>query len=378
MEVTEEKFKKLSAQILSTSSQDDSWLSVLQELSEIAGGARTFLFSQDLFDNRALRQHWVGCSDDFVQSWKDYYSGINPWANGAKDVTVGTVLRESQYYPEDQLLKTEFYNDWIKPQENIKHGSAVVAYNNGRVMWLIGGLIRARDTDRYHEPFHRLLTLLAPQIQHVITTNETLNAISFERDVFSKKNIKANSAIFVINEKRKIVYANAAAETLLKSSDAIVADEKGRLHLLDFSAMRNFETAMQQIKEQNIYSFTMRKTQGTDQKLDFTLFRSQVSGSNTGLFGWGDHFAEPGILVTISEQADETVAIQNIKNQFCLTNAEASVTYSIYKGITINEYAKSHSLSIHTVRNQVKAALSKTGSRRQSDLVRLINKAINP
>ncbi|NSX56778.1 helix-turn-helix transcriptional regulator [Parasulfitobacter algicola] len=377
MKITEASYKKLSAQILSTSLQQENWPLVLQNLSQMAGGARTFLFSHDLFENHALCEHWIGCSDDFVQSWKDYYSSINPWANGAKDVPVGAAFHATQYCPEDQLLQTEFYNDWVKPQENIKHGSAVVAFKDKRVMWLFGGLIRSRDSDKNSEPFHRLLNLLAAQVEHAITVKKKLNELSFERDVFAQNNLRSNAPIIVIRENRKIIHANAAAETLLSNADYLSFDDKGRLELPASSAMRSLEKAIHMIKEHNTHSFTIQNIRDPNQKLDFTLLKFQTSGFDTDAFDLNDIFEETSILLTISEQADEQTEIQNIKYQFGLTNAEASVTYSIYQGVTINEYAQSRSLSIHTVRNQVKAVLSKTGSRRQSDLIRLINKKLN-
>jgi DNA-binding CsgD family transcriptional regulator len=64
--------------------------------------------------------------------------------------------------------------------------------------------------------------------------------------------------------------------------------------------------------------------------------------------------------------------VRVIQDQWGLTPAEAAVMSMINAGYTLAEIADSRGTSVHTVRNQVKAALLKTGSRRQADLSRLV------
>ncbi len=52
-----------------------------------------------------------------------------------------------------------------------------------------------------------------------------------------------------------------------------------------------------------------------------------------------------------------------------LTQSEAIIALSLADGQTLEEIAARRDVSIHTVRNQVKSALSKTGCRRQAELV---------
>jgi DNA-binding CsgD family transcriptional regulator len=58
--------------------------------------------------------------------------------------------------------------------------------------------------------------------------------------------------------------------------------------------------------------------------------------------------------------------------RFGLTLREAEVALALAGGATAGDIARAAGLSVHTVRNQIKAALAKTGMRRQADLVRLL------
>ena len=55
------------------------------------------------------------------------------------------------------------------------------------------------------------------------------------------------------------------------------------------------------------------------------------------------------------------------------TNSEAEVIISIEKGKSPFEISEIREVSIHTVRNQLKSAMSKMEARRQSDIVRILS-----
>ncbi len=67
------------------------------------------------------------------------------------------------------------------------------------------------------------------------------------------------------------------------------------------------------------------------------------------------HFSEPAIAKLLG-----------------LTLAEAKVIAALCHGTTVSQYAEQHGVSPHTVRNQIKSALSKSGAKRQAELVRRV------
>ena len=55
-----------------------------------------------------------------------------------------------------------------------------------------------------------------------------------------------------------------------------------------------------------------------------------------------------------------------------LTGAEAEVVLALAEGLTPEEISLRREVSLHTIRSQFKAVRAKTGSRRQVDLMRLV------
>lgn len=82
----------------------------------------------------------------------------------------------------------------------------------------------------------------------------------------------------------------------------------------------------------------------------------------------------PGLVVVFLGPLGpiEQVSATTIGRLFGFTAAEARAIEALCRGLSVAEYAREGGLSPHTVRNQLKAALAKSGTRRQAELVRVV------
>lgn len=81
----------------------------------------------------------------------------------------------------------------------------------------------------------------------------------------------------------------------------------------------------------------------------------------------------PGVVMFIFESNfNNDKASADVARIFGLTKAEARLTLAIANGMTASEYSSKHGVSINTVYSQVKDILSKTGTRRQAELIKLV------
>ncbi|MBL8660427.1 MAG: hypothetical protein JNM75_11805 [Rhodospirillales bacterium] len=84
------------------------------------------------------------------------------------------------------------------------------------------------------------------------------------------------------------------------------------------------------------------------------------------------------VLALISDPAREILSVeQRLRRDFRLTPAESALAMAVASGTLLREYAERRGVTIGTVRFQMKQVLAKTGSRRQSDLVRLVGTGDN-
>ena len=82
---------------------------------------------------------------------------------------------------------------------------------------------------------------------------------------------------------------------------------------------------------------------------------------------------EPIILVTVANGSGAALPIElKLRSHFGLTPAETRVTLALMQGGTLREVADHAAVSINTVRSQLGTVFSKTGCRRQADLIRTL------
>ncbi len=89
-------------------------------------------------------------------------------------------------------------------------------------------------------------------------------------------------------------------------------------------------------------------------------------------FGVFMNKAVSAVLLAVRPEAGSDTFLAQMQKKLGLSPAEAATVLKLADGRTPAEIAQDREISIYTVRNQIKAALSKTGSRRQAELVRSI------
>ena len=77
----------------------------------------------------------------------------------------------------------------------------------------------------------------------------------------------------------------------------------------------------------------------------------------------------------IDPEEGATLDTPTLHQLFGLTPAEARLCIALVKGKSVEEYAREAGISSNTARTHVKRIYSKTGVRRQSELVRLLLKS---
>lgn len=81
----------------------------------------------------------------------------------------------------------------------------------------------------------------------------------------------------------------------------------------------------------------------------------------------------PGVVMFIFESdLNNDKSSADVARIFGLTKAEARLTLAIANGVTATEYCSNNGISLNTAYSQIKNILSKTGTRRQAELVKLV------
>lgn len=165
-------------------------------------------------------------------------------------------------------------------------------------------------------------------------------------------------AILQTDRSGKILTANAAAETLLRTPGSSLRGRGGKIAADGLVATRLAEALWRATDPEAPQASLVRLGDGPH---DLTLTVSPLPG------------AAPSRALLVVKPAETTSLIADrLRTYLGLTPAEADIAASLWRGHSPGEIAATRGASEQTVRSQIKALLAKTGCRRQVELLALI------
>jgi DNA-binding CsgD family transcriptional regulator len=172
------------------------------------------------------------------------------------------------------------------------------------------------------------------------------------------------AAVFLLTAKANVLTANAVARARLREGGVFVGLDQ-TLGFADQKDQGRFETAMK-----------LDGTRPRDMWLPSETFSVRLILVPPDL---KEHFppkagASAHTLMVLSRNVGASGVQGVLRDAFGLTASEADLAVLVTESRTLNEIAASRGTSIHTVRNQIKSALAKTGCRRQVELVALVER----
>lgn len=100
-----------------------------------------------------------------LREFEEHYGVINPWAEGFASQPVGSVLSTGLMCPDEKLMTTEFYADWVLPQNDLRRGGGGVFGRSDQAVALIGANIEARNGDLLEDQWLELVRLIMPLLR---------------------------------------------------------------------------------------------------------------------------------------------------------------------------------------------------------------------
>ncbi len=374
MTVDNKQLSKLTSLLFSAAMDQNQWDEFLSYLTHVSGGVSSHIFGFDLNTNTNLGLTAYGYDPEFISSYEEYYYQLNPWAGGLINASVGTANCTDWMCPRERLIKTEFYQDWMLPQDKMLGGGGALLFKDQGRMFAVGGNIRSKDIDKLEEGWLDLIALLTPHLQQAFEINRVFAGQSLEKVAVSELRGSHNAAVVVINTCKHILHTNYAGQQLLEAGDIIKRDLRNRISLSDFRSSVLFENFIHlSIQPEHNFStsFKIVDKQGNQIAVcHLALFETcDRNGFPMGHLLGSD---EAYIIITISQDLPKRDISTVLMTRYKVTAHEAYVVHRVADGLTLMDISDERQVSIHTIRNQLKSAMSKMQVHRQVDLVRVV------
>ncbi len=370
-----EDYSQITALIYSAAVDPTRWQDVLERLSVLAGGIRTHLFGHDLRVGRALNVVTSQYDPDYLRTYDEYYGAKNGWAPGFAAAPVGQPVPTKKLWDWAHMQHSEFYNDWVRPQQDIVAGGGAVLFRESDRIMVFGGNIPRRDGERLEKRWLELAGLLIPHVQQAFEIGRMLDTARIQTFAAQQLQAGPEAALLLLAADRRILWADAGAQALLAAGNPLRQDLGGRLGLADPAAEAALGRALTALRHgsgdlhRGASSFRLGRDPGG------YLCRSAVFAPErpvTAPFGLLSVPGAPCLLLALERLRPAADRCAPLMRRFGMTRTEAEVSLLLAEDCTPAEIAAAREVSIHTVRRQIKTALAKAGARRQAELVRIV------
>lgn len=347
------------------------WPHVMERLGRAYGEVKTHIFGYRSGGEIVHVNATWGYEPSALEAFGAYYGRMNPWAPGFVGGPIGRAIPARQMLADDELKKTEFYHDWVLPIGNAYRGGGIVLAREPGGALLFGGNLHEKDAEYLEPLWLDLVNRVAPAIRQAVEVSRRLAGLTLENLLLRSGVAPEGAAVVLLARNRRILHANPLAESLLAQGRLLRTTPLGALAPLPAAGVeQTFAKALQALFQSG------RGTEPFGLNAQTTARLLPVDTSVIPLAPFGPLWRESGTvaMLLVTTKPESAGATGLIMSTLGLTESEAAVAEGITDGQTPAELALARQTSIHTIRNQLKSALFKTGSRRQSELAVLIER----
>jgi DNA-binding CsgD family transcriptional regulator/PAS domain-containing protein len=341
------------------------WPVFLERLGGFLQTPANALYIQDLSEQLASASAVVGFDPSYVRSYEEHYAAMNPFVlQGDSHLFEGNVCLSTVLCPERELVKTDFFHEWITPQ---RLGDSImgVLFRSRDLTCLIE-CIRLQGARDFGERDFSLLRILMPHLQRAVQLHLRIANLESERKAAADALNRWSMGVILLDGVGQVILMNRMAEAILSEKDGLIFDRHG-LH-----AARSSETTALRRLIQGAIHRNGSSSPGGALAISRASFKRPLSVlitpscPNDGLFP--QQRAAAALFVSDPERVEEPQP-ELLARLYGLTPAEARVASLLLEGLSLPAVADDLSLSLNTVKTHARRVYEKTTTRGQADLI---------
>jgi DNA-binding CsgD family transcriptional regulator len=340
------------------------WNQTLTRIVEFAGGHAAGFVSKDA-SGEVRVQSSVGISPHFLQTYLDGYGRFDP-THEIRLFNVGELHTIEDWLPVEEFRKGQFYQDWARPQRMESISSVLLDKTADGFSYF--GMAKSEPVD---DELRRKLTAIFPHMLRSTLTNQVLhrNAAVASPIIHILDELKA--AVFLLDGNGNITHTNESGQGILARKD-FLRSERGQLVAAD----PRLDRILRDAATASILGDGAAKSEsialpfvahGGERFVGHFLPLTSGRRRNTGVA-----YEATAVLFVSKASLDSSAASDIIKNIFKLTPAEARVLLRVVELGGVSETARNLDVAESTVKTHLGRIFTKTDTKRQADLVKLI------
>lgn len=368
----EDRLHEIIGLIYEAAIEPERWSTVMERVSQSLNAAAITLLMHD-FSTSGVADgppgvvvRTVGFDPAYVANYIEHYAGTNVWVRNEETLEEGVAVTSEMLYPQAKLDSTEFYGDWLRPQQ-LKHCIGGIIVRDGAVAVKLSAL-RSGRVGCYTEPELDFYRRLLPHLRRACQINKRLEQErSLSAPAVAASQWAANSThlgILTLSENGLVLAANPRGESLLRGSSPL--------------RMCDGKLAGQQPHDTAHLMKTLRHTVSSGEAAHAklggegpwgTCCVTMMPAPTTDVWTVSAHRQLVLCLITESSLSRRVASARQLMELFTLTPAEARLARAIAQGDSIEDYVRAEGVRPPTARTQLQSIFAKTGVSSQRELI---------
>ncbi len=344
------------------------WDEVMRRLCARLKASRIALIDHNFITRQGDISHAAGIDERFRTLYRARFSGKNVWLNTERRLTPGEVFTGAELVPNWDLVRTEFYRDWLRPLHAF-HCLIGITFGSDEE---IGSLVALRSLDErgFDAQDKRDLASLLLQLRCACELGAEFMAARRTVEILSDIVHRLSEAVLIVDGQCHPVFLNRAAERVLAEHDHLTLAH-GML-----AAASGLETGKLRQLVAVAAGCSSNGSTGSDSAIVVTcrsgappLLLRIRSIPHSAIYQGG---RQKHVVAVFTGTTEMTELVRQLHDLYHLTPAEARLAALILRGYSLHAAARSLHVSNNTARTHMKRIYDKTETHRQVDLIRLV------
>lgn len=301
-----------------------------------------------------------------VSYWA-YPQAVTPFNNPPMDqvFTVDDLMTEAQW------IHSVYYKTYGTVHDTYHiMGADVSTPDGGKLRFRI---TRPKAAPKFTASERTLCEMLLPHLRRAMHVHNLLDRSESISELYSQAISRLSVATIVLDQNGTVLRLNSVASDLLKQADGLKL-VGGRLEATYPTDNRELQRLVR-----NAFARDANSEQVSTAAEAMSV--SRPSGQiNLGVVveaiptqDWAEGKSKPVVVVYIRDAVGRSMASETVAKQlFNLTRAETALAMELANGLSLEEAAEVLNVRRNTARAHLRSIFSKTGVRRQTELVRII------
>ena len=361
--VDDRRILQLVDEIYNASLEAGRWPMFIESLGEAFNCVGGALLQRDQHSAERGFIEFGGMAAATRTAYQQHYAARSVWMPAAFTRSSELVVGHELAPDKQSFERSEFYNDWLRPQGAYDAIGGVIQRSSDSLT--VVTVLRAKRAGLVTEADKQAFARLMPHVRRAMDIHRRLFGVQLQRDGTLYALDALQVGILLTDRTGRVVFSNRVAEEILRRGDGLVL-LRGQLR-----AARSDDSR----KLTDLIEGAVKTTLGAGERAGGILsLPTNIGGPVTLLVSPCPRLGllEPAAMVFITTSL-RSVSFEghHVARWYGFTPAEMKLLRALVDGCRLSEYAGDAAITLNTAKTHLKQIFAKTGSRRQSDLVRL-------